>query len=638
MTETSGNPSYALFRHIASALEIRDNSDADRDRNLYDAIRCDLGMGKEKPSAFFAAHPEITEMHVLTTFLNILAPFSKMLESIFSLCSRTNRGATGGNDLAIRYDLTADSLRFDTGAFKRYRRVWQMVTATRIQPRYHSDYVPMYPHILQELVRGRTGPRFYRQQPVAPCTVEILSDLLNQARIVGEAHMSLLDDFFSTMGNGTPTEDEVKEWFKDRRIEGMYIPSTPDRVQSWRSSVASGLDTLMTAESVDIFGLRPPQEIAEDAQRLKECIDEISLVGERASLQEVVEEWLSLPYWKKRWQVYEVWIYAECQRAILDAGGRFNLGPTEELVLHTGAPDNPHGILALRTPWEIELWCEYPLGARRKRALRLDLAFVLRTPQFRMPLHFVECKQRINVSASAMANDASKYLALMPRRTTHFLVNYDSFDSPTVTTTPDNDGRSIMCFGDVRPDEPALTGFRRCIRSLLFCGRSFYILVDTTGSMHSKIQEVAQHCAGLTAIVQPSDTLRLILYGDHGDEYTVKDQIGTSDASNIVDAILTAPLTNGNDVPEALEDALHYVREHIQDSRCNRPQVFVFGDGAAHDVTSCPNGHDFHRELDLLRELGADVTLVACRTELSALGWDKISHATATTLDSHAWL
>jgi len=632
------NPAYNIFRQLSSALEIRDNSEADRDRNLYNAVRHALGIENEKPSEFFIAHPEISEMFVLTAFLEVMQPFSKMIESIFSLCSQTKRGATGGNDLSIRYNSSEDSLKFNTEAFKRYKHIIQKVKMTGVVPKYHSDYIPMYPHILQELIEGRTNLRYFREETTEDLTMESFSSLIDQARIVGEVHITMLDDFISTHRGKDITKEEVQAWFKDHGIEGWYIPETLDRIKSWKSSINAGLQHLSSADYMKIFGQRPLKELSEDVERLRKCLEEISNFGQVVGIKEVIEEWLSLPYWKKRWQVYEIWIYIELQKAIIDAGGRFNLNEDDELILYTGTQASPKGVLPLRDSWVLELWCEYPLTLGQKKPLRLDLAFVLRTPQLRVPLHFIECKQRINVSAQAMASDASKYLPFMPQSTAHLLVNYDSFIDPEFSTKSDKAGRSIKCIGDVRPDEPSLTVFLQLIHNIIPYGSSIYILLDTTGSMHKKIRLVAEHCEGLKTFAQDGDSIRLILYGDHGDQYTVKEEMGITDYTSLVKAILNAPLTDGADDPEALEDALNYVRKQIQDIRCNKAKVIVFADAAAHEVKSCPNDYDFEMELDILRKLGAEITLVACERDFSEIGWNKIKQAYVTSLDSHVWL
>ncbi len=156
--------SYQFFRHLCGTLEIRSNSEADRDRKLYDQVRTRLGMGELKPTDFFDRHPDIADAEVLVAFLDVLQPFTAMLEFIFSTCSRATRGATGGKDFTIRYDESTDSLSFDLEAFKRWRAAHALVTGEATLPRYESDYVPSYGKRLEDMSKGvlrtwnRSGP------------------------------------------------------------------------------------------------------------------------------------------------------------------------------------------------------------------------------------------------------------------------------------------------------------------------------------------------------------------------------------------------------------------------------------------------------------------------------------------------
>ncbi len=74
--------SYELFRRLCDALEIRDNSRADRDRRLYDEFRVKLGMAHLKPRQFFTQNPRLSEVSVFAAFLEVMEPFAKMLELI----------------------------------------------------------------------------------------------------------------------------------------------------------------------------------------------------------------------------------------------------------------------------------------------------------------------------------------------------------------------------------------------------------------------------------------------------------------------------------------------------------------------------------------------------------------------------
>jgi hypothetical protein len=123
--------------------------------------------------------------------------------------------------------------------------------------------------------------------------------------------------------------------------------------------------------------------------------------------------------------------------------------------------------------------------------LRPDLVVTIRHDKIRVPILFMECKQRAGVTVDSMWRDASKYLQYLPPSSEHFVVNYDSYEGAQKRKRAAGD-RELLALGDVRPGGNGLPVLRDAIARTF--GRDSVLLVlllDTTGSMDSKLPAVA---------------------------------------------------------------------------------------------------------------------------------------------------
>src|SRR5262249_40426029 len=109
----------------------------------------------------------------------------------------------------------------------------------------------------------------------------------------------------------------------------------------------------------------------------------------------------------------------------------------------------------------------------------------------------------------------------------------------------------------------------------------------------------------------------------------------SSSPMHVADALLTAPRTDGQDVPEAHEDAIRFVHDALQTSQLQRATVVLFSDAPPHKPTDCPHGYDFDQELQRLLIEGHRIILVACGKEPSELGWGALQGSKAIRLDQH---
>ncbi len=634
--------SYQFFRHLCDTLEIRSNSDADRDRELYNQVRNRLVMGDFKPIDFFDQHPEIADAQILVTFLEVLQPFTTMLEFIFSICSRATRGATGGKDFTIRYDVSANALKFDLEAFKRWRTVHSMVTGKATIPRYHSDFVPTYGIKLENISKGELRTWNKPEKSAPPVNVETVREVLERANGVGFAHLQALDNLFNSIrDDANITPEGIEEWRTRYGIEGTYFPSNAQGLRSWHEFMRRGLDALEGIEPDVLVASHPAEELSIALVDLNRALDEISKTRNMKAWQEAVELWLQLPYWKKRWQVYEVWVVANCIGSMLDAGGVLNLNDDNQLVLTSGLSPEPLAHIPFNASSRFELWMQYPLSDSRKAILRPDIAFVYRHRDTLVPIAVIECKQRVAVTEQGMLADARKYLKHMPRKSSHLLVNYDQFKTSALGKSSiytDQNLRTLKALDNVQPHGQGLSQFIQYVsKTIGEYSRTWFILVDTTGSMHKNLEPVSLHISEIDNYCKGITQFFLVLYGDHNDPYTVQLHATATTSREIAEAVKEAPITEGGDNPEALEDALHFVNEETQRRGIQTDHIVVFTDAPPHLPSECPYSYDYRAEIEQLAAIGCKLTAIACGVDPSELGLDDITIVRKFTFEEHSW-
>lgn len=164
-----------------------------------------------------------------------------------------------------------------------------------------------------------------------------------------------------------------------------------------------------------------------------------------------------------------------------------------------------------------------------------------------------------------------------------------------------------------------------------------YLVVDTTGSMHGRLGQVADHVASITRKDDERTVYRLVFYGDHDDRYIVYLDRVSESPDEIADAIRHAPLTQGDDDPEALEDALHVIWSDIDHMKFTNAKVVVFSDAAAHSPSECPSGFDVESEIKRLLDLGVGVTFVECGAEKQMFDAAAFYRAERVLMRTHFW-
>lgn len=165
----------------------------------------------------------------------------------------------------------------------------------------------------------------------------------------------------------------------------------------------------------------------------------------------------------------------------------------------------------------------------------------------------------------------------------------------------------------------------------------FYILLDTTASMHQRFNDIADHVESYGRIAPTGSVYRLLVYGDHDDAYTVYSLRVSDSLHEIADAIRSAPCTEGGDIPEALEDVVHYVLNDLSALRFENARIVVFTDAPPHAVEECPHRYDFEADLARIVQTGASVELIDCSPDEKTFATRTFPGVRMASFSSHSW-
>lgn len=616
--------SHALFRHLTSSLDLRHDSKG-RDANLYLKLRTDLGMITEKPAVFFSRRPDVTPQTVLDTFFHVLRPFVMMVDQIYSALALLGKRGSGGKDFSIRYNSEESSLAFDLDAFRRFQKSYQEIRVRNWLVKYHSDAVPGFHYGPERLTRSDlSGP----SGGSASITSAQLADALTTLRDVAMAHVrtlqTLVADWETEQFEITP---EVFVRYGVAPSDGLSFVATISAVRAWLDAAQWAVDHIPQIDITSVLRLRSGN-VEQNLRQLEWLVNSLGEKRDETKIIESLLEFLELPYWKKRWQVFEIWILALCLRVMAEkrAVVMTDDGP---IVMKTGQSKAPVAAARIGSESLLELWLEYPLSDD----LRPDIAFVRQDRSLKKPISVIECKQRESESDQVLIGDAQKYAHLMPAGSVNLLVNYDKFTGPTLHNGISyQDGSVETIFLDsVQPNTKEASRISEFVTKLLpSVLREMAFIVDTTGSMHAHLLDVWRTIEDLARLVSGASQPLYsgILFGDHGssEPYVTKFFPARTKIVDLVDSMRSAPVSSGGDTPEALEDALHVVNSAAESFGAVR-LITVFTDAPAHNPNECPFGFDFADETSRLLSNSYLVVVNCGDSSWDQLGWRRFENS-----------
>jgi hypothetical protein len=633
---------HSLFRHLVSSLDIRE-SGRGRDSLLYHDLRDRLKMGMCKPAAFFAANPGVRTQDILEAFMQVLEPFVAMVEEIYAVLSDLKQQAQGGKDFTIRYDSGQSSLQFNLEAFRIFRKQLVAAQVNKWRVKYDPDAVPGLRHTTESVVKmqdavpvaidsiDRPDSALKNSDDLESPQVQPseMKELLHDLRALSSAHVATLT---SVLAELETTGINISTLLSQHGIgpdDKVRFVSSRTTLEQWKEYAEFAERTIPL---IDVEKLFQNVTVADIAAKYQDLRWQLEMLGEKTSSTGYIEamlEFLQLPYWKKRWQVFEIWIFILCLQAFTRRGGELNVTGRNPLVLKTGETDEPKAYIRIHGSLRLELWTEFPLDGKQRSELRPDIAVVVNENGTRTPAGVIECKQRESEADKVLIKDADKYAARISSDKLNLLVNYDEFTGSQLRhgTRRKGRGAETLFLESVRPKTSRADMVMAYVNDLIPpTHTALTYVVDTTGSMHKRLPGIWNAIDSMCATSSGRGTalFSAVLFGDHGPEepYVTKVLEYTHNRKEFMSGLKSSDKASGGDKPEALEDAVRAANSLPTREAMHRIVVF-FVDAPPHAVKDCPKGIDFEDEVEGLSSR-AKLWVINCGDESwTDLGWGK---------------
>lgn len=390
------NPNTAtLWSALRQAANFQDTF---YDNNILESLQTILQVDAQADihAAIQKFPPEI----VLDAFFHVMAPFTTMYSDILNLYARCGANQSSEN-ITIKFDISKSRcIHFKINHFIRAQLKLKEVEELQ-------DQMVLTPDIIQKLWGLRGG--------------DVHSTFF---ALWESAYFNNLDSWptenldFTSIVSCSPIREGLLNAFRLWQALFAFYRSTGIKRSEWFSKIskANNVDLLMPetdycllsilkslyylAESFSMLSPDKQQEIYSVLDSLSGQADFHKALVK--NLKAVWEEFLTLPVWKHRYEVYSVWIFTQIVMKIPDSCIKFHISKEILAFPFSGA------CLATATLNEVsfDIWTELrtvavvaPVGKGRKGAIQPDYSVVCGLPENVLDsIMVIECKQYKNAS------------------------------------------------------------------------------------------------------------------------------------------------------------------------------------------------------------------------------------------------
>lgn len=462
-------------------LDLRYHSDMDED--VIQSLLKALGADASKTIESAISDPSLTVESFVGALLEALNPFSAMLSDLLAMFEQAGAKRTD-HSLQIDFDFgNAPKLSFDLRQFRdwiekvervrelvRVRRwsssdLWHLASALRINDklrlstpadRWMGDYVNFW------------WPEFDLPRPVSGDVA--LDESLSKCF---DVWLTVVHET-SKLGPNRRALHERASRTDDLREEGegnwsMRFLAEMDR-DGWAGSVASGMHRVaLQASSL----LEPDRRefIDQSIRSIEELFAHVpSMTIEEENIRRVLVEFLNLPIWQQRHELYSAWIMTLIADALSDRELRFHLDDGLLSFSFGGS----HIATADATTPRLHVWAELCSPLQEPRRLsgrkRIQPDYTLITDpmtSLNSAVVVVECKQYRRFSKKNFSNAVIDYAAGRPNAQIVLAAYGPVRDDFLTSLSPDVADR-ITLLGHLRPgDADTRLRFRHVVRNAI---------------------------------------------------------------------------------------------------------------------------------------------------------------------------
>lgn len=476
-------------RRLAGGLE-----PDDRDKSLVSDLRRELHrrLGRSPEASLDTLErmlraPIITTESFIEAFFETAAPYAEMMEDLLELFERV--GATHGRDeLQIEFDFGAvkNALRFDLRTFRRSVEVFRR-SRRRIDVRTWTSKELWELHRATNLDDDASSPK------ALPSDVSLWIDEYRHTKsfpgwepsplpVQSEPLRAVLADAWSVwrhfVGEGRrfgPSFERLRDAALQER-EPPSVDAGPDRPSASPSRNLWHLHSDHWAQTMLVSLARASEVedyvVAEQiADRVAEVLSRIDVVVRTVDvLERELLEFLALPFWQRRHELYSAWVMTRIVEAVgpartkihvVDSTLRISFGGTHVATIAEGS-DRMH----LLAEWRTSL--ANPAGKSRVRGIQPDYSLFLEplTDAGSSRLE-VECKQYRRSSKRNFLDTLRDYARGRPSAVV-VLVNYGPIHDSVLAELSLDERDRCRIFGEMRPGrDGCATAFVECVRGVV---------------------------------------------------------------------------------------------------------------------------------------------------------------------------
>ncbi len=466
--------------------------DTDRyDADLVEEIRARLSLPSTKSFDVLLGKEDISIEDFIVAFFQAVQPYAEMMSDLMQMFEKAGAKQTNHN-LAVRFNFDRDipELSFDLSHFRSWSETWKKVADTYLANLWDNQTIwalnsalrgrnedvrnPLLRRWLTEYMERRLWPNF--MLPAPRSGDQRLDETLARAWRVWEtivresAKYSMSRDMLNEIAFGRSDESNHEDQPDSTQAE--WSPRFLGRIDSdhWAGSLARG--AYDKAEAIAIMPLPERRRMADELRsQLEKVLSNVSMVqvtGE--ALVRYLEEFLNLPIWQHRHELYSAWIGTQILNALDEKTTRIHQVDGSIIFSFSGT----HLATADAFEPRLHVWAELrsplvdPIGKSRKHAIQPDYSLItdpVTSPE--ASILEVECKQYLRPSTANFSAALIDYAKGRPNAHV-VLVNYGPADQSILNKIEPDLRHRTSLIGAMRPgSKSAQEDFRQIIHKVL---------------------------------------------------------------------------------------------------------------------------------------------------------------------------
>jgi hypothetical protein len=445
------------------------------DLNFYDTdleveIINNLGLSNDKKLDYWLGKQNISIEDFLAAFFVAAQPFSLMMSDLLKMFEQEGIKHTNENlNIEFNFDSKLPNFDFDLTSFKIWLSNWKELEQTYVFNVWNHNTIWMLNSIFRDLSVKISDPsilkweRIYETQLRWP---DLIPDLPktnnNELNLLLEKAYNVFKQVHTYSSRFDSSREKlwkvgrakIEQTENDSIVEiwPLHLLARIDH-DKWSSSFIKGLYSIVDQinKSNPDLSSALSSEIFSKLTELYSSLETKSII--KKDLVEEIKEFLDLPIWKKRYELYSVWISTQIRLALDKHSVRIHQINQRIIFSFSGTHFATVDSLTPR----LHIWSELraplynPIGKSRKKAIQPDYSLV-QDPisDSSSSIIEIECKQYKTASKTNFLHAVIDYAKGKPNA--HIiLVNYGIIGHKITESIPENIKERVTMIGNMKP-------------------------------------------------------------------------------------------------------------------------------------------------------------------------------------------